>query len=214
MSPFQAWGVCQAVSPPQLLYIDCGCKGSWVSKAKEHCAPSWTPPGEEERHTSEGSILSLLPSLCASHALAFQFNNQVKIWCSVCCGHSWTSFRHMNARGLWLFCLPLSNVPFSRPFQNITEFDGQDGCGSNSWNMVDVELPKEKDVDPGVLLSPLKPWTQYAIFVKAITLVVDYKHIFGAKSEVIYIWTKPSGNVHLLEEALFCTLTYLLHKCD
>lgn len=79
-----------------------------------------------------------------------------------------------------------------RPFQNITEFDGQDSCGS-SWTMVDVDLPQEKSMDPGVLLYPLKPWTQYAIFVKAITLVVEDKHTLGAKSEVVYIRTKASG---------------------
>lgn len=59
--------------------------------------------------------------------------------------------------------------------------------------MVDVDLPQEKSVDPGVLLYPLKPWTQYAIFVKAITLVVEDKHTLGAKSEVVYIRTKASG---------------------
>lgn len=83
-----------------------------------------------------------------------------------------------------------------RPFQNITEFDGQDGCGSNSWNMVDVDLPQEKSTDPGVLLSSLKPWTQYAIFVKAVTLVVEDKHVLGAKSEVVYIRTNASGWPH------------------
>ncbi|KAG9332348.1 hypothetical protein JZ751_015355 [Albula glossodonta] len=60
------------------------------------------------------------------------------------------------------------------------------------WNMVDVDLPQDKDQDPGVLLSNLKPWTQYAVFVKAITLVVEDKHIPGAKSEVVYIRTNPS----------------------
>lgn len=78
------------------------------------------------------------------------------------------------------------------PFQNITEFDGQDGCGSNSWNMVDVDLPQDKNTDPRVLLKHLKPWTQYAIFVRAITLQVEDKHINGAKSEVVYIRTSPS----------------------
>lgn len=81
----------------------------------------------------------------------------------------------------------------SRPYQNITEFEGQDGCGSNSWNMVDVELRPDKDLDPGVLLSNLKPWTQYAVFVKAITLMVEDKHMPGAKSKVVYIRTSPSG---------------------
>ena len=81
----------------------------------------------------------------------------------------------------------------SRPHQIITEFDGQEGRGTNCSNMVDVDLPQDKEIDPGVLLSPLKPWTQYAIFVKAITLVVEDKHIPGAKSDVVYIRTSPSG---------------------
>lgn len=59
--------------------------------------------------------------------------------------------------------------------------------------MVDVDLPPDKSLDPGVLLSPLKPWTQYAVFVKAVILVVEDKHILGAKSEVAYIRTNASG---------------------
>ncbi|XP_031443012.1 insulin-like growth factor 1 receptor isoform X2 [Clupea harengus] len=76
------------------------------------------------------------------------------------------------------------------PFQNITEFDGQDGCGSNSWNMLDVEAPQDANRDPGVQLHPLKPWTQYAIFIKAITLAEDRSH--GAKSEIVYMRTRAS----------------------
>lgn len=84
-------------------------------------------------------------------------------------------------------------LPLCRPYQNITEYEGQDGCGSNSWTMVDVELRQDRDSDPGVLLSGLKPWTQYAVFVKAITLVVENKHVPSAKSKVVYIRTRPSG---------------------
>jgi hypothetical protein len=83
-----------------------------------------------------------------------------------------------------------------RPFQNISAFEGQEGCGSNSWNMVDVELHEDRDVDPGVLLSNLKPWTQYAVFVKAITLMVEDKHTPGAKSKVVYIHTSPAGELY------------------
>lgn len=79
---------------------------------------------------------------------------------------------------------------FISPFQNITEFDGLDGCGSNSWHMVDVDLPNDENTDPEVSLQQLKPWTQYAIFVKGITLQMD-KHP-GAKSDIIYIRTRPS----------------------
>lgn len=58
--------------------------------------------------------------------------------------------------------------------------------------MVDVDLPQDKDIDPRVVLKHLKPWTQYAIFVKAITLQVEEKHIYGANSDVVYIRTRPS----------------------
>lgn len=85
-----------------------------------------------------------------------------------------------------MFCV------FTSPFQNITEFDGQDGCGSNSWHMVDVDLPQDENTDPIVSLQHLKPWTQYAVFVKAITLQREDKHITGAKSDIIYIRTRPS----------------------
>uniref|UniRef100_A0A671WSD2 Tyrosine-protein kinase receptor n=1 Tax=Sparus aurata TaxID=8175 RepID=A0A671WSD2_SPAAU len=78
------------------------------------------------------------------------------------------------------------------PLQDIIEFDGQDGCGSNSWHMVDVDLPQNISINPKVSLQHLKPWTQYAIFVKAITLQVQDKLITGAKSDIIYIRTRPS----------------------
>uniref|UniRef100_A0A8C7RI70 Tyrosine-protein kinase receptor n=1 Tax=Oncorhynchus mykiss TaxID=8022 RepID=A0A8C7RI70_ONCMY len=121
---------------------------------------------------------------CESHILKFKSNstvsNRIKL--------TWERYRPPDYRDLISFIVYYKEAPH----QNITEFDGQDGCGSNSWNMVDVDLPQDKEIDPGVLLSPLKPWTQYAIFVKAITLVVEDKHIPGAKSDVVYIRTRPS----------------------
>lgn len=60
--------------------------------------------------------------------------------------------------------------------------------------MVDVDLPPNKDVEPGILLHGLKPWTQYAVYVKAVTLtMVENDHIRGAKSEILYIRTNASG---------------------
>lgn len=103
--------------------------------------------------------------------------------------------------GEWIFFFFLF---CPRPFQNITEYEGQDGCGSNSWNMVDVELRPDKDIDPGVLLSGLKPWTQYAVFVKAITLMLEDKHLPSAKSKVVYIRTSPSGEPALPNPAPSC----------
>uniref|UniRef100_A0A6Q2Y9P9 Tyrosine-protein kinase receptor n=1 Tax=Esox lucius TaxID=8010 RepID=A0A6Q2Y9P9_ESOLU len=121
---------------------------------------------------------------CESHILMFKYNstmsNRIKL--------TWERYRPPDYRDLISFIVYYKEAPH----QNITEFDGQDGCGSNSWNMVDVDLPQDSQVDPGVLLSPLKPWTQYAIFVKAITLVVEDKHTPGAKSNIVYIRTSPS----------------------
>lgn len=78
----------------------------------------------------------------------------------------------------------------------MTEYDGQDACGSNSWNMVDVDLPPNKENNPGILLQGLKPWTQYAIYVKAVTLtMMENHHIHGAKSEIIYIRTNAAGEM-------------------
>ncbi|TKS69749.1 Insulin-like growth factor 1 receptor [Collichthys lucidus] len=122
---------------------------------------------------------------CESTILKFKSNstssNRIKL--------TWQRYRPPDYRDLISFIVYYKEAPY----QNITEFEGQDGCGSNSWNMVDVELRPDKDADPGVLLSNLKPWTQYAVFVKAITLMVEDKHMPSAKSKVVYIRTSPSA---------------------
>uniref|UniRef100_A0A672Z4V7 Tyrosine-protein kinase receptor n=1 Tax=Sphaeramia orbicularis TaxID=375764 RepID=A0A672Z4V7_9TELE len=122
---------------------------------------------------------------CESTILKFKSNSTSSTRIKL----TWQRYRPPDYRDLISFIVYYKEAPF----QNITEFEGQDGCGSNSWNMVDVELRQDKDLDPGVLLSGLKPWTQYAIFVKAITLMVEDKHMPSAKSKVVYIRTSPSA---------------------
>ncbi|CAL8369908.1 unnamed protein product [Boreogadus saida] len=82
------------------------------------------------------------------------------------------------------------------PFMNVTEFDGQDACGSNSWVIADVDPPpRDKENEPGHLIMPLKPWTQYAIMVKTQLSAYDDHQAQGAKSQIIYVRTnatKPS----------------------
>ncbi|XP_033823932.1 insulin-like growth factor 1a receptor [Periophthalmus magnuspinnatus] len=119
---------------------------------------------------------------CESHILKFKSNHTTSysIWLS------WEHYRPHNYSDHVSFIVYYKETPF----QNITEFDGLDGCGSNSWNMVDVDLPDDQSVDPKVTLQQLKPWTQYAIFVKGITLQVD--RLPGAKSRIVYIRTRPS----------------------
>uniref|UniRef100_UPI0037E90E0C insulin-like growth factor 1a receptor n=1 Tax=Semicossyphus pulcher TaxID=241346 RepID=UPI0037E90E0C len=121
---------------------------------------------------------------CESHVLKFKSN----ITSSHTIRMTWERYRPPDYGDLISFIVYFKESPF----QNITEFDGQDGCGSNSWHMVDVDLPQDKNTDPKVSLQHLKPWTQYAVFVKAITLQVEDKHITGAKSDIVYIRTRPS----------------------
>lgn len=76
----------------------------------------------------------------------------------------------------------------------MSEYVGQDTCGANSWNLVDVELPLSHDQEPGVTLQNLKPWTQYALAVRAISLTTaEERRNFGAQSEVVYVRTLPAG---------------------
>ncbi|XP_058855196.1 insulin-like growth factor 1 receptor [Acipenser ruthenus] len=122
---------------------------------------------------------------CGSYILKFKSNSTMKNKIKL----TWERYRPPDYRDLISFIVYYKEAPV----RNIKEYEGQDGCGSNSWNMVDVDLPQEKDKDPGILLAGLKPWTQYAIFVKAITLTTTEEGlVHGAKSEVVYIRTSPS----------------------
>uniref|UniRef100_A0A8C5I855 Tyrosine-protein kinase receptor n=1 Tax=Gouania willdenowi TaxID=441366 RepID=A0A8C5I855_GOUWI len=83
------------------------------------------------------------------------------------------------------------------PYKNVTEFDGQDACGSNSWAIADVDPPARstnpsKAEEPKHLIGPLKPWTQYAIMVKTQLSSSDEHQVHGAKSEIIYVRTNAS----------------------
>ena len=80
----------------------------------------------------------------------------------------------------------------------MTEFDGHDACGSNSWVIADVEPPEratenKEPQDPGHLIHPLKPWTQYAILVKTQLSASDEHQAHGAKSQIIYVRTKATS---------------------
>lgn len=117
-------------------------------------------------------------------------------------------------KGLWPSCIVGGGVrariwpePYPNtgdgvfsPFQNATEHVGPDACGTQSWNLLDVELPLSRTQEPGVTLAPLKPWTQYAVFVRAITLTTaeDSPHQ-GAQSPIVYLRTLPAGELRAPE---------------
>ncbi|XP_013929440.1 PREDICTED: insulin-like growth factor 1 receptor [Thamnophis sirtalis] len=117
---------------------------------------------------------------CESHILKFVSNTTMKNRIKL----TWEQYRPKDYRDLISFTVYYKEAAF----KNVTEYDGQDACGSNSWNMVDVDLPSNKDDNPGILLQPLKPWTQYAIYVKAVMLtMMENYHPHGAKSEAPWL---------------------------
>ncbi|KAF3690899.1 Insulin receptor [Channa argus] len=105
----------------------------------------------------------------------------------------WEPFWPLDFRDLLGFMVLYKEAPY----KNVTEFDGQDACGSNSWAIADVDPPSrstdvKKAEDPGYLIRPLKPWTQYAIMVKTQLSASDEHQVNGAKSEIIYVRTSAS----------------------
>ncbi|XP_054858143.1 insulin-like growth factor 1 receptor [Eublepharis macularius] len=122
---------------------------------------------------------------CKSRVLNFLSNTTMKNRIML----TWELYRPKDYRDLISFTVYYKEAPF----KNVTEYDGQDACGSNSWNMVDIDLPPGKGENPGVLLQALKPWTQYAIYVKAVTLtMMENYNDDGAKSDIVYIRTKAA----------------------
>ncbi|NXL40098.1 INSRR protein, partial [Glaucidium brasilianum] len=102
----------------------------------------------------------------------------------------WERYRPPEYRDLLSFIVYYKESPF----QNVSEYVGQDACGAQSWNVLDVELPLSSEQAPGVTLLNLRPWTQYAIFVRAITLTTaEEGRNYGAQSEVVYIRTMPAA---------------------
>lgn len=98
----------------------------------------------------------------------------------------------------------------SSPHRNVTEFDGQDACGSNSWAIADVDPPSrstdgKKGENPKHLIRPLKPWTQYAVMIKTQLSASDEHQVHGAKSEIVYIRTNASSKSCCFKTVYFLT---------
>ncbi len=73
------------------------------------------------------------------------------------------------------------------PHKNVTIWDGRNACGNDDWNVEDVNMNTEQIISQP--LTRLKPYTQYAFYVKAFTLATEQK---GAQSNIEYFTTKPS----------------------
>lgn len=73
------------------------------------------------------------------------------------------------------------------PTMNVSMFDGHDACGSNIWKTADIEAP-QNNRSVSHLLTGLKPFTQYAMYLRTYTTTSGQK---GAHSQIIYFMTDP-----------------------
>uniref|UniRef100_UPI00358E5829 insulin receptor-like n=1 Tax=Myxine glutinosa TaxID=7769 RepID=UPI00358E5829 len=104
----------------------------------------------------------------------------------------WTPYQLSDYRDMLGFVIYYKEAPH----KNVTELDGQDVCGFNSWTVIDIETHKSYKARasgalPSAMLRGLKPWTQYAVFVRAYMLNEHLGH--GAKSNVLFIRTNASA---------------------
>ncbi|XP_063242615.1 insulin-like receptor isoform X2 [Bacillus rossius redtenbacheri] len=94
----------------------------------------------------------------------------------------WKKFEHYDPRSV------LNYVVYSieAPYRNVTLYDGRDACGTDGWKVDDVDVPEEDVVDHP--LTKLKPFTQYAFYVKTYTISTERT---GAQSPIYYVTTLP-----------------------
>ncbi|KAJ8926815.1 hypothetical protein NQ314_020663 [Rhamnusium bicolor] len=96
----------------------------------------------------------------------------------------WKQFKMDDQRkllGYIVYCI-------EAPHKNITMYDGRDACGQDNWRVYDVPY-QEGELTVFQLLPNLKPYTQYAFYVKTYTIASERT---GAQSRIKYFRTKPS----------------------
>lgn len=83
-----------------------------------------------------------------------------------------------------------------RPSKNVSLFDGRDACNMNNWEVTDIEdKPNNKDPVITSLITRLKPYTQYAIYVKTYMIAGQTQ---GAQSPIVYFTTKPDSKNYVM----------------
>lgn len=109
---------------------------------------------------------------------------------------SWEAFNHHDPRSLLGYVVYLIEAP-----NNVTMYDGRDACGGDGWRVDDVSTvdnpekpgPSSGDDTKGQLthiLTQLKPYTQYAFYVKTYTIATERS---GAQSDLHYFTTSPDA---------------------
>lgn len=73
------------------------------------------------------------------------------------------------------------------PTNNVTFFDGRDACNTEGWRLDDIS-DFNMDQETPKILTQLKPYTQYAYYVKTYTLGSEG---LGGQSKIKYFTTAP-----------------------
>lgn len=74
------------------------------------------------------------------------------------------------------------------PTQNITMFDGRDACGGDGWQVDDVVDNNRNSTPISVLVTHLKPFTQYAYYIRTYTVASETR---GGITPIKYFRTMP-----------------------
>ncbi|XP_012056411.1 PREDICTED: insulin-like receptor [Atta cephalotes] len=109
----------------------------------------------------------------------------------------WKAFTHHDTRSLLGYVVYFIEAPN----QNITMYDGRDACGGDGWRVEDVSAESttpqphngtesQEPVYHTHILTLLKPYTQYAYYVKTYTIATERS---GAQSKVKYFTTLPDA---------------------
>ncbi len=94
-------------------------------------------------------------------------------------------------------------------YQNVSIFDGRDACSTNVWKVDYFEAGVESDNNATNLnytITYLKPYTQYALYVKTYTIASETK---GAQSDILYFKTQPDSKY----SSIFINSLLICHCC-
>lgn len=72
--------------------------------------------------------------------------------------------------------------------QNVTLYDGRDACGGDGWKVEDVQNVSTNATVIEVFLTHLRPYTQYAYYIKTYTIASEQK---GGQTNIQYFRTSP-----------------------
>ena len=91
------------------------------------------------------------------------------------------------------------------PEKDVVDFEGEDTCGSSSWESQFVTPDEGNNRNMMRVILPLKAYTTYAFLVRSYMISSTN---YGAKSEIMYIQTWEDCKCYVNS----CSHYYNIHK--